>query len=611
MVLILVRHGKSLWNKQNKFTGFKDIDLCDDGIIEAKKCAKIIKLKGINIDHCFTSDLIRTVNTASIIKNELYENFSIVKSQSLRERDYGDLTGLNKNEVKVKYGEKQVFKWRRSYYDRPPSGENLDDVLKRVGLYFNQNISPLLDQNKNVLIVAHGNSLRALMIHLKEKNINTIENFEFKTCDPYFFFNNFFDFKAYQILDSRGFPTIQVNLYKNNKLLGKGSSPSGASCGSNEALELRDKNENYYNGKSVFKVVNYINNHLNYEFKITNNKITNLIELDDQLISFDSTPQKSLIGGNTTTALSFCFANSGANYLNLELFEYFNYIYNQSSNIYNLPTPMVNILNGGKHAGGKLKIQEFMIMPSENFDTQTQIQSVCEIYYKLQKILIKKYGVQSKNVGDEGGFTPNLSSPEEAIEVIIQAINDSGYIPNVDIFIALDCAASEFYNSETKKYEVIEGMYYNSNDLINYYIKLIEKYPLIKSIEDPFDESDYQSWIKFNSLMKEKIMIVGDDLFTTNPELVEKGIINEWANALLLKVNQIGTITEAVHSAQLMFNQDNSVIVSHRSGETNHSYLIDLAVGICAQYVKIGAPARGERVEKFNRLTEIYSLLNL
>ena len=611
MVLILVRHGKSLWNKQNKFTGFEDIDLCDDGIVEAKNCASIIKQKGLRIDHCFCSDLKRAIHTSEIIKQENFGHYSILKSKCLRERDYGELTGLNKNQVKETYGDKQVHKWRRSYFDRPPNGENLDDVLNRVGPYFNQNISPLLDQNKNILIVAHGNSLRALMIHLKEKNINTIENFEFKTCDPYFFFNNFFDFKAYQILDSRGFPTIQVNLYKNNKLLGKGSSPSGASCGSNEALELRDKNENYYNGKSVFKIVNYINNQLNYEFKITNNKIVNLVELDDQLLSFDSTPQKSLIGGNTTTALSFCFAISGANYLNLELFEYLNYIYNNNSNIYDLPTPMVNILNGGKHAGGKLKIQEFMILPSEDFDTQTQIQAVCEVYYKLQKILIKKYGVQSKNVGDEGGFTPNLSSPEEAIEVIIQAIIESSYIPNVDIFIALDCAASEFYNHETKKYEVIEGQYYRSDDLINYYIKLVEKYPLIKSIEDPFDESDYETWIKFNSLMKEKVMIVGDDLFTTNPKLVEKGINDEWANALLLKVNQIGTITEAVHAAQLMFNQENNVIVSHRSGETNHSYLVDLAVGIGAQYVKIGAPARGERIEKFNRLIEIYNLLNL
>ena len=175
----------------------------------------------------------------------------------------------------------------------------------------------------------------------------------------------------------------------------------------------------------------------------------------------------------------------------------------------------------------------------------------------------------------------------------------------------MDCAASEFYNIESKEYEVIEGQYYNSDDLINYYIKLIEKYPLIKSIEDPFDESDYETWIKFNLLMKDKIMIVGDDLYTTNPKLVEKGIIDEWANALLLKVNQIGTITEAVHAAQLMFNQENNVIVSHRSGETNNSYLIDLAVGIGAQYVKIGAPARGERVEKFNRLIEIFHLLNL
>jgi len=610
MVLILVRHGKSLWNKENRFTGFEDIDICEEGINEAIHCGNLIKQKNINIDYCFTSDLIRTINTANIIKEQLNNNYNIIQSKHLRERDYGDLTGLNKDEVKEKYGEKQVHKWRRSYYDKPPNGENLDDVVYRVGQYFNQNIFPLLDQNKNILIVAHGNSLRALMVHLKEKTIYNIEAFEFKTCDPYFFYNHFYHFNAMQILDSRGFPTIQVKCFKNNKLLGCGSSPSGASCGTNEALELRDNNNNYYNGKSVFRNINYINNTLNYKFKITNNKITNLIELDTQLIELDKSPQKNNIGGNTTTALSFCLAQCGANYLNLELFEYFNYIYNQNSNIYNLPTPMVNILNGGKHAGGKLKIQEFMIMPSQNLDTLKQIQAVCEIYYKLQKLLVIKYGVQSKNVGDEGGFTPNLSKPEEAIDVIIQAIIEANYIPNQDIFIALDCAASEFYNNDDKYYEVIEGQYYNSNQLIDYYVNLIKKYPIIKSIEDPFDECDYEAWIKFNSLMKDNIMIVGDDLFTTNPNLVEKGIMDEWANALLLKVNQIGTITEAVHSAQLMFNQDNNVIVSHRSGETNHSYLVDLAVGIGAQYVKIGAPARGERIEKFNRLLEIYNLIH-
>ena len=187
MVLILVRHGNSLWNKQNKFTGFKDIDLSDEGKREAIKCAKIIKSKGINIDYCFTSDLSRTINTASIIKNELSSNFNTIKSSSLRENDYGDLTGLNKNEIKLKYGENQLFKWRRSYYDRPPNGESLDDVLKRVGFYYNNNISPLVLENKNVLIVGHGNSLRALMVHLKEKNINNIENLEFKTGDPIFF----------------------------------------------------------------------------------------------------------------------------------------------------------------------------------------------------------------------------------------------------------------------------------------------------------------------------------------------------------------------------------------------------------------------------------------
>jgi bisphosphoglycerate-dependent phosphoglycerate mutase len=446
MVLILVRHGKSLWNLENRFTGFKDIGLCDEGVIEAQNCAKIIQNKKIKIDICYSSDLIRTIETSTIIKTNLKQDYPLNTSINLRERDYGDLTGQNKDNIKEIYGEKQLKKWRRSYYDRPLNGENLDDVVKRVGIFFDKNIFHLLNENKNVLIVAHGNSLRALMVYLKEKDIKNIEDFEFKTGEPYFFYKEFYDFRASQILDSRGFPTIQVKCYKNNELLGIGSTPSGASCGSNEALELRDNNKEIYNGKSVYKNINYINNDFSYKFKV--NKIYDLIDCDSKLQELDNSPQKNIIGGNTTTALSFCFAHSGANFLNIELFEHFKNVYNNHNDFF-IPTPMVNILNGGKHAGGKLKIQEFMIVPNELFNIHQQIQSICEIYYILQKILIKKYGIQSKNVGDEGGFTPNLTTPDEAIEVIIQAIQEANYIPNKDIFIALDCASSEFYDKNT------------------------------------------------------------------------------------------------------------------------------------------------------------------
>lgn len=612
MVLFLIRHGKSLWNKENRFTGKTDIDLCEEGINEAKNCAKEIFNEVSFVDACFTSDLLRAKNTANIIKEELNMDFEITNSRDLDERDYGDLTGENKDTMIEKYGEEQIRKWRRSYFDGPPNGENLHCVVKRVGEYFDKYINPLLFLKKNVLIVAHGNSLRALMVHLKEKNITDIENFEFSTGTPYLLNNFSFKLKASQILDSRGYPTIQIKCLQNKRVIGVGSSPSGASCGTNEAIELRDCDCMCYDGKSVNNNVEHINNILNNhdQFDLNPDSIEDLKNLDNQILQLDNSEQKNVLGGNTTTALSFCFANAGANFMDMELYEYFNYIYNNRNQSYQMPVPMVNILNGGKHAGGSLKIQEFMIMPSNTMDTLKQVQSICEVYYILKKLLVEKYGVQSKNVGDEGGFTPNLSTPDEAIDVIVEAINQSNYEPNQDIFIALDCAASEFYNTETQLYEITENNFLNSTELVNYYNELIDKYPIIKSIEDPFHESDYEAWISFTQLSQDKdLMIVGDDLFTTNPKLVQEGLDNLWCNSLLLKVNQIGTITEAVESATLMFNKNHSVIVSHRSGETNQSHLVDLAVGIGAQYVKIGAPARGERVEKFNRLTEIYDLL--
>jgi enolase len=248
-----------------------------------------------------------------------------------------------------------------------------------------------------------------------------------------------------------------------------------------------------------------------------------------------------------------------------------------------------------------------MIFPNESYSVSKKIQIVCEVYHTLKEILVKKYGKQAKSIGDEGGFCPPIFNAEEALTVIEESIITAKYEVGKDVFMALDCAASEFYNEETKLYEVEKGLLLTSNQLIDYYGDLLEKHPALKSIEDGFHEHDYEAWTKLTQKFGDKIMIVGDDLFTTNSALIKKGLEGIWANTLLLKVNQIGTVTEAIESAKLMFAQGKNVIVSHRSGETNHASIVDIAVGIGAKYLKIGSPCRGERVEKFNRLIEIHS----
>jgi len=244
--------------------------------------------------------------------------------------------------------------------------------------------------------------------------------------------------------------------------------------------------------------------------------------------------------------------------------------------------------------------------------TSQKIRIYCEVYHTLKKLLVEKYGEQAKSIGDEGGFCPPIYSAEEALTIIEEAIEKSNYNVGQDVFIALDCAASEFYNTETKMYEIEKDKFVNSEELVDYYGDLIAKHPALKSIEDGFHESDYEAWKLFTCKFGDKLMIVGDDLFTTNPKLIKQGLEEQWANTLLLKVNQIGTITEAIQGAKMVMDTGNEVIVSHRSGETNHAYIIDIAVGIGAKYVKIGSPCRGERVAKFNRLLEIeHQLLNL
>lgn len=624
MVLIILRHGESEWNKENKFTGWENPSISLKGIVEAENVGKL--LSEIKFDSVYTSDLVRTIETANIILNlNKSKNYFIRYEHALKERDYGDLTGKNKKELEELYGNEQIKIWRRSWNVKPPEGkifkgESLKDVSIRVGNFYDQEIKTQISTTNNILIIAHGNSLRALFVHLGLKTSENIADFEIATGVPIqinldtmsFKYINRYRLEGTQIIDSRGFPTIQVECIDSvdgNKRLGKGSTPSGASCGSSEAIELRDEDKSKFMGKSVFNAISNIEL-LNKSMCL--NKLDNLKYLDEQIIKIDPTDNKNILGGNTTTATSFCLADVGAKFLNIELFRYFSNIYNESklSNI--LPTPMVNIINGGKHGvTDDLKIQEFMIVCNRTYSIQKQIQIICEVYHGLKKILVSKYGMMAKSIGDEGGFCPPIYSASEAIQVITEAIKSVGYIPGNDVGIALDCASSEFYDRETKLYEVEKGKFVNSSELVDYYLNLINQFPWIVSIEDGFDEVDYDGWIEMNKRLGSRIMIVGDDLFTTNPKLISKGIKSGWANSLLLKVNQIGTITEAVEGANMMKQNNLNVIVSHRSGETNHAYIVDLAVGIGAQYLKIGSPCRGERVEKFNRLIEIDKLINL
>ena len=614
--IILIRHGQSLWNHENKFTGITDINLSSKGIEEAINAQKLIQKLPFQIDYAFTSNLNRAIRTCELIVDK--NIISIQNNKALNERDYGDLTGKNKKEIENEYGMKNVHDWRRGFFNKPPNGENLEEVCNRVSIYYNSNIKPLLAE-KNILIVAHGNSLRALMVVLGLFDEKEIEHIDIPTGIPYIIgfekniiiknnYLNSIQMKGRQILDSRGNPTIEVDIYKNNHLIARESSPSGASTGTNEAYELRDKESKIYLGKGVNKCVSNVSK-FNSSLYISEELLHDQIRFDKEICKIDGTNLKHNLGGNTTTALSFAAASASSNLNNIQLFQHLKNVYNNKKTDFALPTPMVNILNGGKHAGGNLQIQEFMIMPKEDISFKNKLQNIVTVYHTLGKILVKKYGISSKNLGDEGGFAPQLETPEEALEIIEEAIKQSGFIPGKDIFLALDCASSEYYNKKTKTYEVEKNKFLTNIELVEYYQNLIQKHPSLKSIEDPFDEFDYEGWKIFTEKMSNSIMIVGDDLFTTNFKSVQQGLDNKWANSLLLKVNQIGTISEAVEAANLLFENDLNVVVSHRSGETTGTLISDLCVAIGAKYIKIGAPARGERVAKYNRLLQIEDYL--
>ena len=400
--------------------------------------------------------------------------------------------------------------------------------------------------------------------------------------------------KGREILDSRGLPTVEAEVQLNSGTIGRASVPSGASTGSHEALELRDGDKKRYFGKGVLQAIDHIQNEI--ADVVMGMNAQQQAEIDDMMINLDATKNKSKLGANAILAVSLAVARAQAKELRLPFYKYLGGI-----NGHILPVPMMNILNGGKHADNKLDIQEFMIMPVGAESFRQALRMGAEVFQTLKQEL-KKAG-HNTNVGDEGGFAPQLKTPEEALDFIVAAIQKAGYEPRKDVAIALDVAASELYE---------DGMYYfaglerkfNTIELVDYYRELIAKYPLV-SIEDGMAEDDWEGWKMLTDALGEKIQLVGDDLFVTNPERLKRGIEEHIANAVLIKVNQIGTLSETLKTVSLAQKNGYGVIISHRSGETEDTSIADIAVAVNAGQINTGSLSRTDRTAKYNRLLRI------
>jgi enolase len=405
---------------------------------------------------------------------------------------------------------------------------------------------------------------------------------------------------AREILDSRGNPTVEVEVMLESGEIGRAIVPSGASTGAFEAVELRDKDKGRYLGKGVTKAVDNVNNIIAPELEGMN--IFDQVGIDNLLIDIDGTKNKGKLGANTILGVSMAVARAAAEELGLPLFQYIGGV-----NAKQLPVPMMNILNGGEHADNNVDIQEFMIMPVGACCFKEALRMCAEIYHNLKKVLQEK-GLGT-GVGDEGGFAPNLASNEEALQVIVEAVKVSGYEPGKDIKIAIDAAATEFYNKETKKYVLAgEGRELSVEEMVDFYASLVEKYPII-SLEDALDEDDWDGWKLLTEKLGSKIQLVGDDLFVTNTERLSKGIENGIANSILIKLNQIGTITETLDAIQMANRAGYTAVISHRSGETEDTIIADLAVALNAGQIKTGAPCRTDRVAKYNQLLRIEEIV--
>ncbi len=411
--------------------------------------------------------------------------------------------------------------------------------------------------------------------------------------------------KALEVLDSRGNPTVMVEVMLEDGSVGEALVPSGASTGSFEAIELRDGDANRYFGKGVQKAVGNVNEIIAKQLKGVD--ACNQFEVDRKLLELDGTENKSKLGANATLGVSLAVARAVANSLGIDLYNYLGGI-----NARKMPVPMMNILNGGKHSDNNVSIQEFMIMPVGATNFKQCMEMGTKVYHTLKKLLKEKNLVTS--VGDEGGFAPNLSSDDEAIEIIVDAIKQAGFEPGRDIAIALDIASTEMYE-EAKKIGK-DGYYFwksetfkTSDEMIQYLNDLVVKYPII-SIEDGLAEEDWEAWKKLTQVLGNKVQLVGDDLFVTNLKRLQKGINKKVANSILIKLNQIGTLTETLQTIEYAKSKGYGVIVSHRSGETEDTFISDLAVAVNCGQIKTGAPCRTDRVAKYNRLLKIESYIS-
>ena len=407
--------------------------------------------------------------------------------------------------------------------------------------------------------------------------------------------NRILNINALEILDSRGNPTVRVQVLLEDGTTGTASVPSGASTGVNEALELRDSDKARYNGKGVLKAVGNVNTLIAPE--LVGSDPLAQAEVDRQMLALDGTDTKSHLGANAILGVSMAVADAAAHSLGLSRYAYLGGI-----GAYRLPVPMMNIINGGEHADNSIDIQEFMVMPSGAPNFREALRMGAETFHALKKILLQKNHATS--VGDEGGFAPNLTSNEEACEVILEAIWNAGYEPGKDIALALDAAASSFCENNTYDFRKSGGGQKSSEEMLAFYQDLCRKYP-ITSIEDPMDEHDWNGFQAITNALGDTVQIVGDDLFVTNTKFVAEGIKKKSANAVLIKLNQIGTVTETVETVQLCQKAGWNYIISHRSGETEDTFMADFAVAMGGGQIKTGSVSRSERIAKYNRLLEI------
>ncbi|MFA6466323.1 MAG: phosphopyruvate hydratase [Patescibacteria group bacterium] len=414
---------------------------------------------------------------------------------------------------------------------------------------------------------------------------------------------------AIEILDSRGNPTIETTVELSNGLSASAAVPSGASTGRFEAYELRDGDKDRYGGQGVLKAVANVNNILNEE--LSGLSATEQSKIDNLMIKIDGTSNKKKLGANAILSVSLAVAQAAAKFNNLELYQYLRRLYDPKLKKYSLPTPVVNVINGGRHASTNINIQEFWLAPEKTPIFSEKLRQASEIFHKLGELL--EAAGYDTDLGNEGGYAPNVKSHKQVFEFIIQAIESSGYKAGRDIFLGIDAGASEFYDNKNKKYNLaLEKQIMTDDELIDFYFDLMEIYPLTL-IEDPLDQEDWSAWADISNdefIKKNNIKIIGDDLFVTNIERLKKGVSMGVANSILIKPNQIGTLTETLATIHYAKANGYKIIVSHRSGETLDTTIADLAVAVNADYIKTGSTARGERIVKYNRLLKIEQKLS-